>query len=174
MLTAFILANDDAKALTRTLNALVGATVDGLVRNVVLVADAVNVMAAKIADDAGCALIAPLQFAAAVQSAKGDWLLLLEGGALLEQNWAEAVSNHIQMQGGAAHLTRSPLAPRTLLKRLFQREQALALGLIISKHAALGLGGDVLNSPENLAKAAKPKPISAALRPASNAHPSAA
>ena len=153
MLTVFILANDDAKALTRTLNALVGATVDGLVRDVVMLGEPDNTTASILADDAGCTLIAPTQFASAVQSAKGDWLLLLEGGALLEQNWAEAASNHIQMQGGAAHFTRSPLAPRTLLKRLFQRERPLALGLLISKHAALSLGGAAISSPENLAKA---------------------
>ena len=174
MLTVFILANDDAKALTRTLNTLVGATVDGLVRDVIVVADVAHVTAATLADEAGCALIAASQFAEALHSAKGDWLMVLEGGALPEQNWAEAVTNHIQFESGAAHFSRSPLAPRTLLQRLFQQEKQLALGLIISKQNALGLGSAALKSPQALAAAAKAKPISAALRPASNAHPSAA
>ncbi len=174
MITTFILARDDAKALTRTLNALIGATVEGLIREVVVVAETGNETAMKLADHAGCELIAVTQFAAAVHAAKGDWLMVLEAGSLLELGWAEAVSNHIQLGAGVARFTRSPLSPRGFLKRLFQSEQPLALGLLTQKRSTLALGNAALSTPESLAKAAKPKPLSAALRPASNAHPSVA
>jgi hypothetical protein len=174
MITAFILANNDAKAITRTLNALIGATVEGLVRELILVADINNETAAKIADYAGCGLVADSEFADAMKQAKGDWLLVLESGALPELGWAEAVSNHIQLENGAARFGRSPLAPRKLLQRLFQPEQPLALGLLIEKRVALSLGQTALRSPQQLAKAVKLKPLPAALRPASNVHPSAA
>lgn len=174
MITAFILANDDAKALTRTLNALVGATVDGLVREVVILAEGNNEMAAKLADHSGCTLALPVYFAASIQSAKGGWIMIMEGGALPESGWAEAVGNHIQSGSGAARFSRSPLAKQNFIKRLLRIEPSLTLGLLIEKHCGIALGQVALSSPANLAKAAKPKPLSAALRPASNAHPSAA
>jgi hypothetical protein len=166
MITAFIIANNDAKALTRTLNALIGATVDGLVREVIVLAESTNEMAAKLADDAGCELIGGPAFSAAIHAAKGDWLLVFQGGALPEQGWAEAIENHIQSGHGAARFTRSPLSKRKFTQRFFQNEQPLALGLLIEKRAALTLKDVALSSPENLAKAASPKPLSAALRPA--------
>jgi hypothetical protein len=170
MLSVFILANnnslDEAKALTRTLNALISATVEGLVREVVVLAESTDEVAAKLADHAGCDLAPQNDFHARIHAAKGEWLLVLEGGALPEQGWAEAIGNHIESGKGAAHFTRSPLAQRKFIQRLFQRERPLALGLLIEKRAALTLKDVALSSPENLAKAASPKPLSAALRPA--------
>jgi hypothetical protein len=174
MITAFIIANDDAKALTRTLNALIGATVEGLVREVVLLADTGNVTAAKLADHAGCGLAKTTQFEPMVQSAKGDWLMILESGAFPEQGWTEALENHIQSRGGAARFTRSPLAKQSLKQRLLQRETPLALGLFIQKNVALRLGSSALSTAQTLANAAKPKPLAAQLRPASSARPGAA
>jgi hypothetical protein len=174
MITAFIIANDDAKALTRTLNALIGATVEGLMREVVLLADAGNDTATKLADHAGCMLAKPAEFETLVQSAKGDWLMILEAGAFPEQGWIEALENHIQSGGGAARFTRSPLAKQSLKQRLFQRETPLAFGLLIEKRAALTLGNIALTTPQNLAKAVKPRLLLAQLRPASSARPSAA
>jgi hypothetical protein len=166
MITAFILANNDAKALTRTLNALVVATVDGMVREVIVLATYDNDIAAKLADDAGCALISPDNFASTVSVTKGEWLMILVAGALPEQGWLEAVDNHIQSDDKAVRFTRSPLAPRSFLKLLFQAELPLALGLLVRKHEAINLGEPALSSPENLIKAAKPKAMPAALRPA--------
>jgi hypothetical protein len=170
MLSVFILANnnslDEAKALTRTLNALISATVDGLVREVVVLAESTDEVAAKLADHAGCDLAPQTDFHARIHAAKGEWLLVLEGGALPEQGWAEAIGNHIESGKGAAHFTRSPLVQRKFIQRLFQRERPLALGLLIEKRTGLTLKDVALSSPENLAKAASPKPLSAALRPA--------
>jgi hypothetical protein len=167
MITAFILANDDAKALTRTLNALIG--VEGLFREVVILAATDNEVATKLADQAGCMLAVPDEFSALIRSAKGEWILILEGGALPEHGWMEAVENHLQSSTGSARFTRSALTKRSLANRLFHRDTPLALGLLIRKQAALGV-----STPENLAKAAKPKQLAAQLRPASNAHPNAA
>ncbi len=174
MITAFILANDDAKALTRTLNALISATVDGLVREVILIARGANEVATKVADHAGCNLVQLEQFPAAIKAAKGEWLIVFEAGALPELGWVEAVGQHVQSNGATARFTRSPLTPRKLFERWFQPELPLALGLIIEKRKVLVLGEAALCLPENLAKAAKPKTMPAALRPASNAHPNGA
>jgi hypothetical protein len=167
MITAFIRADYNGKALTRTLAALIGATVEGLVRDVVILANADDEAAHKIADEAGCHVLKLDGFAAAVQSAKSEWLMILEAGAVPEQGWQEAIGNQIQFEHGKAlRFTRSPLAPRPFFKRLLQPELPLALGLIIEKRHALTLGETALNTPQGLAKAAKPKPMPAALRPA--------
>ena len=174
MLTAIILATEDTKAITRTLNALIGATVEGFVREVVLLAAPNNHVAAEIADEAGCELLDALSFGTAIFTAKGSWLVILEAGAFPESGWVEALSDHIQSSTSAARFKRSPLAPRKLFDRLFQPEKPLCLGLIIEKQAALALGSDALQHPEILAKSAKAKIKLAALRPASNAHQASA
>ena len=174
MITAFIIADSDVQTLTRTLNALIGATVEGLLREVIVITECENDEVAKLADHVGCALIAQTEFSTALQAAKGDWVLLLEGGALPEQGWVEAVGNHIQMDGGAARFTRSPLAQRHMVQRLFQRETRLVLGLLIKKRTAVAFGKSALTTPEALAKAANPKPLAAQLRPALNVHRGAA
>lgn len=168
MLTIFIIAGFpvSANALTRTLNALIVASVEGLLREVVVLANPDDTEAIKIADHAGCVLARPSDFGSHINSAKGEWLMILECGALPEQGWTEAVTHHIQSGSKAARFTRSPLTPRPLIARMFQPEGRLALGLIIEKQTAMKLGQQALSSPDLLAKAAKPKPISAALRPA--------
>ena len=172
MITAFILANNDAKALARTLNALIGATIEGLVREVVLLAETGNEIATKLADQTGCLITSQREFSGLVKSAKGDWILILESGAFPEQGWVEAFENHLQSGSGAARFTRSPLAKQSLRNRLFKRETPLALGLLIEKRVALDKY--TLSTPELLAKTAKPKPLPAQLRPASNARQGAA
>ena len=174
MLTVFILANHDAKALGRTLNALISASVDGLVREVLVVAEDTNDVASKLADDAGCNLVHPSQFPSVLKAAKGEWLMILQAGSLPEHGWAEAVGNHIESGGQTVRFTRSPLSPRNFIERLFKAEQPLALGLLIEKAVVLKLDQAVLSSAEILASATKPKTMPAALRPASNAHPDAA
>ena len=174
MITAFIIANDDAKALTRTLNALIGATVEGLVREVVLLAESNNATAEKLADEAGCLFGLPADFAKIVPAAKGDWLLVLEAGALPEHGWIETLENHVQANGTAARFTRSPLAKKSLRQKLFGQNTPLSLGLLVQKGAVLALGKSAYSTPQSLVKAAKPKPLPAHLRPASNVHPSAA
>ncbi|MGL4405994.1 MAG: glycosyl transferase family 2 [Notoacmeibacter sp.] len=166
MLTAFILANNDPKALTRTLNALIGAAVDGLVREVIVLAPIEDETAANLADHAGCGLFTPDQFANAVALAKGDWLLILQAGALPEQGWSESIGDHIQAKANAAKFKRSALAKRPLLARIFQAEHPLALGLLIEKAHAINLGKSALQSAQVLVRAAKTKTMQAALRPA--------
>lgn len=166
MFTAIILANTDAKATTRTLNALIGATVSGLVRDVVLLADIQNEIASKIADFSGCRLAAPGDFAEIVSAAKTDWLLLFEAGCLPEEGWDESVGSFVSNAGTAARFTRSPLSPRSWMSRLFHAEKPLALGLVVEKRYALQLLRQANSTPYDLAKAAKPIALSAKLRPA--------
>lgn len=166
MFTVIILASEDAKAMTRTLNALIGATVDGIVRDVVVLADKQNEIAAKVADFSGCRLDEPDRFSKNVLEAKNDWLLILEAGAFLEEGWVERVSDFTASGRNAARFARSPLAARSIWLSLFQAEQPLALGLLVKRNYALQLERSALTTPYELAKAIKPKAMAASLRPA--------
>ncbi|MCU0831627.1 MAG: hypothetical protein MUC58_08970 [Rhizobiaceae bacterium] len=167
MITAFVDAADDERAWARTLNGLVAATVEGLIREVVLIAGADDDISRRIADQSGAAIAVRDQFGAALKRARADWLLVLEGGVLLEPGWQEHVETHVQGAKQAACFTRSPHAPRPFLHHYLKAERPLALGLLIPKaQALLALNrlGDAI-SPVDLAVTARPRPLASSLRP---------
>jgi hypothetical protein len=159
MLTALILADGDERALWRTLNALVGAAVQGLVREVVVLADADDVAAAALANHGGCACAAPDTLDAVLSAARGDWVMALRAGAVPEEGWQEALELTLEAVsagiGAAApaafHFRRSPLSPLPFFGRWFGREAPLALGLIASKPSLSSLGGDLAARSARLA-----------------------
>jgi hypothetical protein len=167
MITALVDAASDERAWTRTLNGLIGATVEGLVREVVLLANADDETARRVADHSGAEVALRDQFFAAVSRARGDWLLVVEGGVLLEAGWQEAVETHMQNRSRAACFARSPHAPRSYFQRMLRPERPLALGLLMPKAAALvelnRIGASC--GPAELTRAARPGAIAASLRP---------
>jgi hypothetical protein len=165
MITAIIDAGTDEKALARTLNGLIGATVEGLVREVVLLAGADNAAALRMADQSGSACMAPQAFGSAVATARCEWLMLLEAGLLFEPGWMEHVATHVQASSQPVRFARSALAPRPLLARLFKAERPLALGLLIPKAQAAAL---TARAPTMAALAAstRPQSLMASVRPA--------
>jgi hypothetical protein len=177
MITAFVLtgpddsqglasaSGHDERALARTLNGLISAAVDGLVREVVLLADDSNQAARSMADHCGGTIVSTRDFAKAASAARGQWLLMLEAGAMLELGWLEHVSTHIQASIAPARFARSGLSPRPLWQRLFQPERALALGLLLAKAEAETLLS-AANGPHAMAKKLRPRALAAAIRPA--------
>ncbi|NJR13794.1 MAG: hypothetical protein HC779_05930 [Phyllobacteriaceae bacterium] len=114
MITAIIDAGTDEKALVRTLKGLIAATVEGLMREVVLLAHGDNAAALRMADQSGSACVPPEAFGGAVAAARCDWLLLLEAGVLFEPGWMEHVATHVQASRQPVRFSRSALAPRPL------------------------------------------------------------
>ncbi|NWG26557.1 MAG: glycosyltransferase [Pseudorhodoplanes sp.] len=92
MLTVIIPTNESERPLVRTLACLVGGVTAGLVRDVIL-ADAGSAdETAKVADVAGCTFMrapGPLgqRLRRAAASARGDWLMFLRPGTVLEPAW---------------------------------------------------------------------------------------
>lgn len=170
MISAFIDATpdkkpSDAKALARTLGGLVSATVEGLVRDVVLFAPAGDETARAIAEHSGGECRSRDEFASALTMARGEWLLMLEAGALLEQGWLEQVATHMQAGRDVARFARSPHAPRSFLAHYLTAERPLALGLLIPKAQALLVSRRASGMAE-LAASQRPRTLGASLRPA--------
>ncbi|MDB5469427.1 MAG: glycosyl transferase family 2 [Caulobacter sp.] len=91
MISVVIPTLDAARTLPVTLASLVGAAVEGLVKEV-LVADAGSADATlEIADDAGAKVVRD-GVAAACAAARGDWLLILEPGVKLSPDWETAAA----------------------------------------------------------------------------------
>ncbi len=100
MLSVIIPTSDCERALVHTLAMLVSASVSGLVGDVVIADAGSRDDTGEIADIAGCTLLVsadPLgtRLRAAVAAARGNWLLFLHPGAVLESGWAEAAARFI-------------------------------------------------------------------------------
>lgn len=85
-----------AATLVRTLAALVPATVDGLVRDVTLVAAHPDADIRQIADYAGCAIVEADSFEAAVRQAvdraRSPWIFVLCANAIVDRGFSEEIA----------------------------------------------------------------------------------
>jgi glycosyltransferase involved in cell wall biosynthesis len=168
MLTVIIPTHNSERALVPTLAMLVPGALSGIVRDVI-VADAGSTDAtARVVDVAGCEIMvsdAPLaaRLKAAAAAARGDWLLFLRPGVVLDPTWVEETARtieHAVLRGTAgAHAAvfrRAPDAnaalPRQMIALLATawRGPHPEQGLIISRAAYDRLGGhrDDVADPE--------------------------
>lgn len=136
MLSVLIETSDDEEGLARTLSSLVGAAVEGTVRDVIVCDRGSCDRTARVADHAGCVFLENADIVAGIRRAKGDWLLILEPGARLDGEWAEAVLGHVSRATSPARFSRSRLDRTPFLARIFSAHRPLADGLVISKRQA--------------------------------------
>ena len=126
------------KALARTLASLIGAAVEGVVREVIVCDRGSTDQTHHVAEHAGCHFLAEGGIAAGIARAKGEWLLILEPGARLVEGWIEAVvctwagRPCRRAFRGAARQAAVPGAS-------FLGRRALAEGLVITKRQATAL-----------------------------------
>ena len=151
MLSVIIATRNCERALVHTLSMLVGASVAGVVRDVVVADAGSSDETGEIADIAGCALLvsgAPLatRLREAASAARGAWLLFLRPGTVLEASWVEEAARFVtdaERRGSAetAAVFRSqPLPGRSvaaqalaLLTEALRRTPHPGQGLIISR-----------------------------------------
>ncbi len=122
MISVVLVASEDLTGLAAQMAMLVPAAVDGLVKEVVLVAgDEAGVEA--LAEDSGARLVTArggvaIRLAAGAAVARGDWILTLRSAPALREGWREPVEKHLAGGAGApAVLT----VPGGLLSRLSPR-----------------------------------------------------
>lgn len=139
MLTVVIEANEDAEALVRTLTSLVHGAIEGVVREVVVHDRNGSANVARVADHAGCRVLNDGNFIPGLQAAKGTWLLALEPGARLSENWIEAVLFHVERTTEAGRFSPSRAAGQSFWTRWRKRAAPLADGLLVTKTQALSL-----------------------------------
>lgn len=131
MISVVLVASEDLPGLAAQMAMLVPAAVDGLVKEVVLVADGEPGVEA-LAEDSGARLVrakgeAKDRLAAGAATARGDWILTLRAGPVLREGWREPVERRLAGGAGAPGLLIAPggwlgrLAPKShgvLLRRL--------------------------------------------------------
>lgn len=163
MLTVLIETLNDEEGLARTLASLVGAAVEGAVREVVVCDAGSTDGTSKVAEHAGCLYLAG-GVAVGIARARGEWLLLLEPGARLAEGWTGEVFRHAAGPGGAARF--SAAGGRSLLARMFRRRRPLELGLLLPREQAARMAGQSAGVAV-LAKGLRTQRLQAEIYPAS-------
>ena len=163
MLTVLIETHNSEEALARTLASLIGAAVEGVVREVIVCDRGSTDHTNKVADQAGCHFLADGGVAAGVRQAKSDWLLLIEPGARLVEGWTEEVLEHIGRTTRPARFSRARADRTRFLARVFSTRRALAEGLVVSKMRAAALCKSA-GGAEALARGLATKRLAAEIR----------
>lgn len=165
MLSVLIETKNDEEGLARTLGSLIPAAVEGVVREVIVCDLGSTDGTHRVAEHAGCHFLANGGIASGIRQAKAEWLLLLEPGARLTEGWIDDVVEHTAKVATAARFSRSPASPAPFLSRVFSRNNALAEGLVISKHQASALSHKA-GDAEAIARGLATKRLSGQILPA--------
>ncbi|WP_026381513.1 glycosyltransferase family protein [Afifella pfennigii] len=164
MLSAVIAQPEEAQHLARSLAALVPAAIEGMVREALVVGDRPSAEMQAVAEEAGAEFIACARMEAALKTARGDWLLLMEGGARPVEGWIGEVREFLALsEGGAARFT--PAGSRLQrLSAMFDRPRALRRGLLIRREEAV-LAARGASCLEALARGRAARRIAARMEP---------
>ena len=160
MLSVLIETRNDEEGLARTLASLIGAVVEGAVRDVIVCDVGSTDQTRYVAEHAGCHFMAEGGIAAGITAAKGDWLLIVEPGARLLEGWTEPVVAHLNGSTMPARLSRSRGDRLPFLARMLSANRALAQGLVITKRRAAALAKNA-HSAEALARGLAVKTLAA-------------
>ena len=143
MLSVVIETDQNSDALAATLASLVGAAVEGVVREVIVCDAGACNRTELVADHAGCLYLQKSRASDGIMQAKSQWVLLLEPGARLADGWMEGL---VVLHGAgkqAARFTCTRQSRPSWLERLRQGRRPLREGLIIQKEEALLTGQEV-------------------------------
>lgn len=138
MLSVIIETENDEEGLARTLVSLVGGSVEGVVRKVIVCDKGSTDRTREIADQAGCVLVAG-SLSAGLETIGDEWVLLLEPGARLAGGWTESVVEHVARLKSSARFSRAKGSRAPFLSRRFWHPHALAQGLLILTRQAIVL-----------------------------------
>ncbi|MEN3792658.1 glycosyl transferase family 2 [Fulvimarina sp. MAC3] len=173
MLTIYMDCGSNDRHLALTLTELVSGSIEGVVKNVVLIDRGMSEGTRSVADQCGCRVIMPGELRATIEQDRADWQLWLEKGSRPAAGWTNEIIEHIGTGNGppggpqAARFRTAKRDRPRLLSRLTQRRSALADGLLLKKAQAIGLVRQHGEAPLSvLAKGLASKRLDAELRPA--------
>jgi glycosyltransferase involved in cell wall biosynthesis len=95
MISVVIPTLNAGAGLPLTLACLVGAALEGLVKEVLVADGGSTDFTREYADDAGARILEGQGVAAACAAARGDWLLILQPGARLAPDWETVAARHM-------------------------------------------------------------------------------
>ncbi|HWB45158.1 MAG TPA: TIGR04283 family arsenosugar biosynthesis glycosyltransferase [Hyphomicrobiaceae bacterium] len=148
MISVIIPALDAERTLAATLEPLVPAAVDGLVREVIVVDGGSSDATAAIADQAGARVLVRsggrgYQLLAGARQARFPWLLFLHADTVLERGWQQEAQSFITRAGTgvrpAAATFRFALDDIGFAPRLLERVVALRCALFRLPYGDQGL-----------------------------------
>lgn len=137
MISVLIQTRNDEETLARTLATLVGGSIEGVVREVVVHDLGSTDQTRMVAEHAGCTLVGEAGLADAVNRSRGQWLLVLQPGARLTEGWTEQALLHMGEGARPARFTRSHIGMPGFWTRLFEQTPPFADGLLMAKTQAL-------------------------------------
>lgn len=120
MLSVLVIRPANAFDLAVTLQGLVAGAVDGLVREVIVI-DSADGEVLKVADHAGCRILAGGEVLDPRFHPKGDWLLMPVPGQRLPANWIEASARHMGQAGSSIAARFPSVEPMPFWQRLQPR-----------------------------------------------------
>ncbi|GHC71307.1 hypothetical protein [Limoniibacter endophyticus] len=156
MLSVVVVPADDPEALARTLAVLVEGVLEGVICEAFVIDEGLEAASLEVADQAGCMLMKnrPAEIAAAM---RGEWLLVLEAGAIPGEGWVQALSLHMASACETAsfrherwwgnlglRFLRRPLAFGLLVKRRRAMEQAEKGFEVIARGARLSIAATIV------------------------------
>ncbi len=136
MISVLIPTLNDADHLVAVLSPLVPASMEGLIRELIIVDAGSSDATLEIADDAGARTYRAGEgdLAQAIAQARGPWLLLLDPNVVLEPGWEASVRTHISTRQSAAGF-RLERSEGGLLSALLSPR---ATAVLVLKQAAQG------------------------------------
>lgn len=137
MLTVVMESRDHEAELVQTLSGLVSAAVEGLVSDVVVLDHGSRDGSARVADAAGCRFHSEWDLREVLTSVRGEWLLLVEPGARLQQGWIDEVLEYIALNSRPARFPLARHYRRPFLRRMVTGGPPLEAGLLLTKRQAL-------------------------------------
>jgi hypothetical protein len=137
MLTVLMECRDQEAELAQTLSILVPAAVEGLVSDVVVLDHGSADGSSRIADAAGCRFHRQWQIKDVLGAARGEWLLLIEPGARIQNGWIDEVMEFIALNKQPARFAASRHYRRPFFKRIGRTVPPLEQGLLMPKERAM-------------------------------------
>ena len=165
MLTVIMESRNHEAELAHTLSALVAGAVEGLISDVIILDYASQDGSERVAEAAGCRFHESWDVAEVIQSARGDWVLLMEPGSRPQSGWIEDILEYVALNKGAAQFAPSRHYRPPFVRRLFHRGPPLEYGLLLTKQDALASAKSGV-ALSDFPKSRRPRRLSAELIPA--------
>jgi len=118
MISVILATLNSEKDLIGALSPLVPGSLEGVIHELVVCDGGSTDATLAILEEAGAVMVEG-GLEAAVDKAKGPWLLVIQPGSRLTYEWIEPVRRHLEAKGGARRLVRRGLfaKPEGLLIR---------------------------------------------------------